>query len=186
VAGAQHQFLIDGRVYNHTDDPSHPLVEGASVSMTVRFSLNDRMSLGVHGDPRTDHIGPVVNVVALKESEKLPALVFGTSSDRIGLPHGQAYYFTLSKDLERTLRKDLERETRLRIAPYFGMSYSTYNERMRPIGGLNWTLSHGFSSIMMFDGVNVHQVVNFQRRNSVFSFILVRGKHPGFGYSVSF
>lgn len=178
VPGAQHVFVIDGRTYNHTDDPSHPLVEGSSVSMTARFSLTDRISLGVFGDPRAGHIGPVVNVVALKESENLPALVFGTSADRIGLPHGQAYYFTLSKDLEP--------KTGLPIAPYFGMSYSTYNERMRPIGGLNLNLSHGFSSIVMYDGVNVHPVVNFQRRRSIFSLILVRGTHPGFAYSVSY
>ena len=76
----------------------------------------------------------------------------------------------------QSVGRHLERETRLRVAPYFGMSYSTYNERMRPIGGLNLNLSHGFSSIMMYDGVNVHPVVNFQRRHSVFSFILVRGK----------
>ena len=54
-------------------------------------------------------VSPLANWLALPETEKRPALILGTSSDRLGTPSGQSFYATLSKSLRR--------ETGLPIAP---------------------------------------------------------------------
>jgi hypothetical protein len=47
--------------------------------------------------------------LAIPETDRRPALILGTSSDRIGTPDGQSFYATFSKNLKR--------ETELPIAP---------------------------------------------------------------------
>ena len=95
-----------------------------------------------------DEVNPLVNVHALFETDTRPALIIGTSSDRIGTPSGTAYYATLSKDLSRWLRWP--------VAPYAGVSYGTYEDRARVIGGINVSLGGRFSSLVIWDGVNLH------------------------------
>ncbi|HSF25011.1 MAG TPA: hypothetical protein VLE20_12365, partial [Blastocatellia bacterium] len=77
-------------------------------------------------------MNPLANWVAITETEQRPALILGTSSDRIGTPSGQSFYATISKNLQR--------EIKLPIAPYAGVAYSTYEDRFLPIGGLNINL----------------------------------------------
>jgi len=67
-----------------------------------------------------------------------------------------------------------------------GVAYGTYDQRLRAISGLNVAFNHQLGSLLIFDGVNVHPVVNFSRGSQIFSFILVRGRHPGVSYSISF
>ncbi len=69
---------------------------------------------------------PLANLLAIRETGNRPALVLGTSSDRIGTLSGQAFYATLSKNLKR--------ETGLPIAPYGSVVYGTDEDRVRPIG----------------------------------------------------
>lgn len=123
-------------------------------------------------------MSPLANWLAVSETGRRPALILGTSSDRIGTPSGQSFYATLSKNLRR--------ETRLPIAPYAGLAYGTFEDRIRPIGGLSVGFSEMFTSVVIFDGVHVHPLLNFSRNNHVISFILVRGRHPGVSYSISF
>jgi hypothetical protein len=120
----------------------------------------------------------LANWLALSETERRPALILGTSSDRIGTPSGQSFYATLSKNLKR--------EARLPIAPYAGVAYGTYEDRWRAIGGLNIGFTEQFTSLVIFDGVHVHPMLNFQHGRHIASFILVRGRDPGVSYSISF
>ncbi|MGH9657827.1 MAG: hypothetical protein ACRD96_04730, partial [Bryobacteraceae bacterium] len=99
-------------------------------------------------------------------------------SDRIGTPSGQSYYATVSKNLKR--------ETRLPIAPYFGVAHGTYESRTRPIGGLSVGFAEWLTGLAIFDGVHVHPTLSAQWSKSVFTFLLVRGKHPGVSYSIVF
>ena len=168
--GVVHQFVLPG-------SGSH-LVPSSSVTATVRYRFTSRFSGGVHYDPRAKHIGPVANFLAMGETSTRPALVFGTSADRIGLPHGQAFYTSISKNLKT--------ETGLPIAPYAGVAYGTYDQRLRSISGLNVAFNHRLGSLLIFDGVNIHPVVNLSHHSQIFSFILVRGRHPGMSYSISF
>ena len=76
--------------------------------------------------------------------------------------------------------------TRLPIAPYFGVAYGTYQNRLRYIGGLNIGFTEQLTSLVIFDGVHVHPTMNFSYKRHALSFILVRGKEPGVSYSISF
>lgn len=120
----------------------------------------------------------LANWLAVSETRQRPALILGTSPDRIGTPSGQSFYVNISKSLKQ--------ETRLPIAPYIGMSYGTYEKRLRPIGGVNIGLYQRFASLVIFDGVPVHPTLNFSHGRHGASFILVRAHDPGMSYSISF
>jgi hypothetical protein len=155
-------------------------VPRAQVRTTLTYRLTSRLQGGVEFNPRSteEKANPLMNWLAVPETTKTPALIVGTSSDRIGTPGGQSFYATASKNLKR--------ETRLPIAPYFGVAYGTYQDRLRPIGGLNIGFTKQLSALAIFDGVHVHPTLNFSYSRHVVSFLLVRGKEPGVSYSISF
>lgn len=140
--------------------------------------MNPRLSVGIEYNPLAGKVSPLANFVAMTETEKRPALIIGTSSDRIGTPSGQSFYATFSKNLQR--------ETGLPISPYFGLTYGTFDNKFRPIGGLNISLPNNFSSTILFDGVKVHPLINYNYKRHQFGFMLVEGKKAGFSYSISF
>lgn len=150
----------------------------ASVRTTLTYRLHPRISAGVEYNPRADDVGVIANVVAITETARRPALILGTSSDRIGTPSGRSFYATVSKNLSKELR--------LPLAPYAGVAYSTYEDRFLPIGGLNVNFRDNFSSQIIFDGVKVHPTFNYTFRRHVFTFLLAQGKNPGVSYSISF
>ncbi len=145
---------------------------------TLTYQLTPRFSVGIEYNPLAGKVSPLANFVAVTETEKRPAIILGTSSDRIGTPSGQSFYATVSKSLER--------ETGLPIAPYVGVTYGTYEKRTRVIGGLNVYFTNSFSSTILFDGVKVHPLVNYTYKRHQFGFMLVEGKKPGLTYSISF
>ena len=165
---------------------SQRLIQGviprASVRTTLVYRVIPRLQAGVEINPRADgadhKVGPLLNWLAIPETKNRPALMFGTSSDRIGTPTGQSFYGTLSKNLKR--------ETRLPIAPYGGAVFGTYEHRFRPIGGVNIGFTEQLTSLVIFDGVHVHPLLNYSYGRHVFSFILVQGRHPGGSYSIAF
>ena len=129
-------------------------------------------------NPRAGRVSPLANLLAIRETRNRPALVVGTSSDRIGTPSGQAFYATLSKNLKR--------ETGLPIAPYGGVVYGTYEDKVRPIGGLNVGFTESVTSLLIFDGVHVHPTFNVSLKSHTISFLLIRGRDAGLSYSVVF
>ncbi|MGH9722706.1 MAG: hypothetical protein ACRD8O_21055 [Bryobacteraceae bacterium] len=158
------------------------VIARASVRSTLAYRITPRMQAGVEVNPRAEKgsakVGPLFNALLAPETLKRPAVILGTSSDRIGTPHGQAFYVTASKNLKR--------ETKLPIAPYGGMVYGTYEDRFRAIGGLNIGFTEQLTALIVFDGSHVHPLLNFSYKQHTFSFILVRGKHPGASYSIAF
>ena len=151
----------------------------ASLRTTITYRVHPRLSLGVEYNPRASDFGLLANLVAITETEHRPALIFGTSSDRIGTPHGRSIYGTVSKDLSNVMK--------LPIAAYVGTAYSSYEHRFLPLAGLtvNWT--RDFSSLVIFDGVKVHPTFTYALgRRHVFTFLLAQSKNPGASYSISF
>lgn len=86
----------------------------------------------------------------MTETAQRPALILGTSSDRIGTPHGRAFYATLSKDLERS--------TGLPIAPYAGVAWGTFDDELVGIGGVRVRWHERFSTTSLWDGHNLHHI----------------------------
>lgn len=145
---------------------------------TLTYRFHPRATAGIEYNPLAGKVSPLFNVVAVTEQRRRPALIVGTSSDRIGTPHGQSFYATFSKNLRR--------ETKLPVAPYVGVAYGTFEDRARIIGGLNLSFNERWSSTILFDGVRVHPLANYTRGRHQFGVIFERGRNPGASYSVSF
>jgi len=128
-------------------------VDRAKLRTTAAYAFDEDLQVGVEWNPLGEDIGPIANWRALDETENRPALIFGTSSDRIGTPHGRAVYATLSKDLEAW--------THLPIAPYAGVSYGTFDEELVPIGGLLVRWAEHFSTTHLYDGDNLHHIATW-------------------------
>ena len=154
------------------------ILDRAKWRNTLTYQVNPRLSVGIEYNPLAGKVSPLANFVAITETKKRPALILGTSSDRIGTPSGQSFYATFSKNLQR--------ETGIPISPYFGVTYGTFDNKLRPIGGLNISLPSNFSSTILFDGVKIHPLINYNYNRHQFGFMLVESKKPGFSYSVSF
>lgn len=153
-------------------------IDRAKWRNTLTYRIHPRLTAGVEYNPLAGKVSPLANVVALTETHKRPALILGTSSDRIGTPYGQSFYATFSKNLKHS--------TGLPVAPYIGVAYGTFEDRLRVIGGLNIHLKERWSSTILFDGVRVHPLVNYTRGRHQFGVILERGRNPGMSYSISF
>lgn len=145
---------------------------------TLTYRFHPRFTAGVEYNPLAGKVSPLANFVALTETQRRPALILGTSSDRIGTPSGQSFYATVSKDLKRW--------TGWPVAPYAGVAYGTFEDRARVIGGLNVYAGERWSSTVLFDGVRLHPLVNYTRGRHQFGVIFERGRRPGASYSVSF
>jgi hypothetical protein len=153
-------------------------IDRARLRTTLTYRFVPTFSAGIEYNPLAGKVSLLANWLAIKETAHRPALILGTSSDRIGTPEGQSFYATFSKNLRR--------ETRLPIAPYVGAAYGTYEDRLRAIGGLNIGFTERFTALVIFDGVHVHPLLNYSHDRHGFSFLLVRGRDPGISYSVSF
>ena len=150
----------------------------ASVRGTLTYRFHPRLQAGIEYNPRVGEVGVIANFLVLTETERRPALMIGTSTDRIGTPSGQSFYATVSKNLQR--------ETGLPISPYVGAAFGTFDDRLRPIGGINVTLSRHFSLLATYNGVNVHPLLNFTHDRHTLSLIMVKGRDPGMSYSITF
>ncbi len=157
-------------------------VPRANLRTILTYRLHPRVTAGVEVNPRADKAGgrvsPLLNWLAVPETANRPALILGTSSDRIGTPDGQSFYATFSKNLKR--------ETGLPIAPYLGVTYGTYEHRFLPLAGLNVYFTKNLSGLVIYDGVRLHPLVNYIYGQHAFSFLLAFSNKPGISYSVSF
>ena len=153
-------------------------IDRAKWRNTLTYRFHPRFTAGIEYNPLAKKVSPLANLVALTETHTRPALILGTSSDRIGTPSGQSFYATLSKNLKH--------HTGLPVAPYVGVAYGTFDDRTRAIGGLNINFSERWSSTVLFDGVRVHPLLNYTYKRHQFGFILERGRNPGGSYSISF
>jgi hypothetical protein len=153
-------------------------IDRATLRTTLTYQLLSSLSLGVEYNPLANDVGPLANWVPIREAEHRPAFIFGTSSDRIGTPHGRSLYGTMSKNLEPYVRWS--------ISPYVGAAYGTYEDRWRAVAGGTVDLTHGFSSQILFDGLHGHGLLNYAHKRHVFSLVFVRFKDPGLSYSLAF
>ncbi len=153
-------------------------MDRAALRTTLTYRAHPRFTLGIEYNPLAGKVSPLANWLVVPEREHRPALMLGTSSDRIGTPNGQSFYATLGKSLKR--------EIGLPLAPYVGVAYGTHEDKLRPIGGLAWKFSKHADTLVIFDGVNVHPTMNLTIGRHVFTVLLVEAKNFGVGYSVAF
>ncbi|HEV8702775.1 MAG TPA: hypothetical protein VGV60_16005 [Candidatus Polarisedimenticolia bacterium] len=129
-------------------------------------------------NPRADEVAPLLNWLAVPETARQPALMFGASTDRLGTPSGRAYYATLSKSLERWLR--------VPIAPYAGAAYGTCDDRLRAIGGVNVSVTERLYAMVTYNGEDIHSIVSLSQGRQTFSLLYLNGGDLGAAWNVTF
>ena len=149
------------------------MIDRATHRTVVMHRFTRDLKAGVEWNARANEVGFVANWRALGETETRPALMFGTSSDRIGTPSGQSYYATVSKSFSR-------------VAPYAGASWSGYEERMLYPFGVNVALAEGWSAMLINDGVHTHLSTTYGRRNISLTLLAVERKHVGVTVGMTF
>lgn len=161
----------------HRWEVSHRYIEGVIDRATHRtvatYRIARDLKAGVEWNAKADEIGIVANWRALGETHTRPALIFGTSSDRIGTPSGQSYYVTFSKSLGR-------------VAPYAGASYSEYESRVIYPFGINVALRDNVSAMVMNDGVHTHLSATYARHRAAVTLLWVERKNLGVTVGMTF
>lgn len=154
-------------------------VDRAAVRATIMYRWHPRFHVGLEYNPRVGEVHPLVTMIPVTETVHRPAIIVGISSDRIGTPRGTSVYITASKDLKHW--------TGLPIAPYGGVVWSSYEKKLRAIGGLNVRFRRDLTGLVQFDGVKVHPSVTYSVNNThAVTFLMIRGKLPGITYTFSF
>ncbi len=149
------------------------MIDRATHRTVVTRRLTKDLKAGVEWNAKAGEVGLVANWRALGETETRPAVVFGTSSDRIGTPSGQAYFVTVSKGFGR-------------IAPYVGASYSGYESRVIYPFGVNVGVLPNLSAMLMNDGVHTHLSATYAHRNASLTLLLVERKNVGVSLGLTF
>ena len=133
------------------------------------------LKAGIEWNAQAGEVGIVANWRALAETRTRPALIFGTSSDRIGTPAGQSYYATLSKSFPNAP-----------IAPYVGVSYSGHADALVLPFGVNVGLGRGWSAMLINDGVHTHLSATYARPRWSVTLLAVERKHLGVTVGTTF
>ena len=155
------------------------LIDRAKLRTTLLYLFSDRIRAGIEWNPLADDASLLVNIHLFREGKKRPAVILGLSSDRIGTPFGKSVFATASYDFKAG--------GGVSLAPYVGLTYGTFDDRTRAIGGLNLRVSSSLSALGIFDGVRLHQVVTYERGRHALSAVLIRsGKQIGVSYNVVF
>lgn len=149
-------------------------VERAQWRNTLTYQLNDDLRIGVEYNPLGEDLGVLANWRVLKETDKTPAIVLGTSSDRIGTPTGRAYYVTISKEVADDL------------GIYVGAMYGEFEEKVRIPAGVSYRFDDNWSALFAYDGVNGHPMLTYKKDRYNITFLMVGSKHPGVSMGVSF
>jgi len=128
------------------------VIDRAKLRTTLMYRFTPELQVGVEYNPLADDVGLLVNWRAVEESEHSPALILGTSSDRIGTDEGRAYYATISKNLESLID--------LPVAPYVGLAWGEADDELVAIGGMSIRWSERWSSMHIYDSENIHHIVS--------------------------
>lgn len=140
---------------------------------TATHAITPRLQAGLEFNPVAGEVGLIGNWIVLTETVRQPLLVAGTSSDRIFSPEGtRATYLTASKSLSPS------------FAPYIGLSYSQWEDRVLVPFGANVALGAPWDLLLMHDGRNTHLLLTRKFERASVSAIWV--KCARLGISVSF
>ena len=144
--------------------------------MTVNYRVIPRLQLGVEYNPAANEVGPLATWFLLTETERRPAVFFGTSSDRIGSPEGtQSYYVTGAKYLPF-----------LHVSPYVSLNYSEWDTGWNVPCGANVEMGRGFSLQPMYDGHRTHLLGTYATQRFSATLIWAWLERAGVAVSVGF
>lgn len=140
------------------------------------YRITPRFQAGIEYNPVVNEIVPTANWILNRASPRLPLVVLGTSSDRIGSKEGtHAYFLTLAQGIPR-----------LRLAPYFSVNYSETDRGLNFPFGVNIALGGQWDLLPMNDGRRSHLILTYKEKNWNISLIAVYLKHPGVSIGFAF
>jgi hypothetical protein len=175
-------MAVRGTADNARWELSHRWLSGqiprATHRTVVTRQLHRDVKAGVEWNSRAHEVGFVANWRIRSETPRGPAVILGTSSDRIGTPHGQAYFVTVSKSLHHQLR--------IPVAPYVGASYSSYEKRMLYPFGVNVAIGERWSAMLLNDGVHTHVTATRSWRRLAVTLLAVERKDFGISIGTRF
>lgn len=119
---------------------------------------------------------PTGNWTLSPETDTMPMVNLGTSSDRIFSPPGKrAYFLTFAKGIVGTP-----------LSPWVSFSYSQWEERLLIATGCNISLSPEWDLMPMMDGRNTHVLLTYRTGNQNVSLLLVKMRYPGISIGFGF
>lgn len=153
-------------------------IDRATHRTILAWHATPDLKVGIEWNPLADEVGVVANWRLSRETERRPAIIAGTSSDRIGTPSGQSYFVTASKAFVITPRYG--------VAPYAGLSWSGAEDRMLYPFGVNASIGETSSAMFLYDGVHSHLSVSRAIGRWVVTGLLVEMSDPGVAVGLRF
>lgn len=153
-----------------------PGIERPRWRTTLTYRFAPTLQAGFEYNAAVEEIGFIGNWYALRETDRQPALIFGTSSDRIGTPRGkEAVYATFSKQLGKRP-----------IAPYFTINYSGADKRINYPFGVALQLGQQWTLIPMYDGQRSHTTLTWSGKGYSISLLSVWNRRLGVSVGLNF
>lgn len=143
----EHRWIASARWIDGID------ADRARLRFTLNYRVTEALQVGIEVNPLDERVGPLANYRLLSETRLRPAILLGTSSDRIGTDSGQAYYATVSKSLEPWLG--------VPVSPYVGASYNDREHDWLEVAGVNYLVYGRVSVTHLWDGKNLHHTVDY-------------------------
>ena len=135
----------------------------------MSYRLTPRLQAGVEINAAVGEVDPIANWFALTETDSRPAMIFSTSSDRIGTPKGrQAFFVTFSKQIGT-----------LPIAPYFSVNYSGTDRDFNLPFGARIQVNGQWSLMPMYDGHASHTLITWSGKRESLSLIAAWNRRFG-------
>lgn len=123
----------------------------AKLRSTLSYAITPDLAAGIEWNPIGEDVRPIATWRAIDETENVPALIFSTSSDRIGTDSGSAFSGVFAKDVEHWIG--------LPLSPYVGLSYGTSDDEFNVIGGLMIRFGESWATTSLWDGHNLHHIL---------------------------
>lgn len=143
--------------------------------VNLSYQATPRLQLGLEYNPKAREVNPILNYMLNFETERMPMINFGTSSDRIGTPAGpRAYFMTFSKTVDS------------RFVPYISLNYSEFEDGFNFPFGVNFFIDKNWVLLPMHDGRKTHLLLTHRGPSASVSLMAVWLKHPGISLSWQF
>ena len=138
--------------------------------------MTNKIQLGVEFNPAAREFAPLANVFLFTETNFMPAVFIGTSSDRVGSPpKEQAYFLTISKRLPK-----------VPISTYATINYSEWDSGFNFPFGASIDFRKGITVRGMYDGDRSHLWLNYYYKGHNLSLMYIWFEKPGIAMSTSF
>jgi hypothetical protein len=147
------------------------------IYLSLAYHVLPNVQLGGDYRPLSDDFGVLATWRAIPETDRRPAVIFGTANDDFGDTNSQSVYGTVSKALPEWRG--------VRASPYTGVVYIWELEDVELLGGLHLRYRNT-SALVQYSGTDTHLTLSHSFRQHTFSFVWFAFDQPGLAYSLSF